>query len=334
MSHPIEAARISRREALRRTVLFSTAALATGGRSFLRAKPVETNFESGGLDLLAIGDYGTRGDVRQVSVARAMTKFAKSLDQPLTAVLALGDNFYKPITPNRFQDHFENMYSKDGLDCPFYACAGNHDYGPKYDPQEGKLQMQLDYTKNNPTSRWKFPSKWYTLELPSADKPLVKMIVLDGNYWEGALTPQEKIDQRRFLKAELKKKSAAPWLWLVNHFPIFSDGHGHGDNTGLIREWGKLLQDYPVSLCLAGHDHIMQHVQVADYHPSFIVNGAGGAALYKLNDNCRGYVNNANLGFNHIHVTPDKFDVQFITADGDCLHHFQRTQKGEVAIKA
>src|SRR5262249_42205456 len=137
MSHPTEAARISRREALRRTVLFSTAALATGGRSFLRAKPVETNFESGGLDLLALGDYGTRGDVRQISVARAMSKFAKSLDQPLTAVLALGDNFYKPITPNRFKDNFEDMYSKDGLDCPFYACLGNHDYGPKYDPQEG-----------------------------------------------------------------------------------------------------------------------------------------------------------------------------------------------------
>ena len=231
MPRPTDAAKITRREALRRTVLFSTAALATSGRSFLRAAPVETKFDSGGLHLLALGDYGTHGDANQISVARAMSKFAKSLDQPLTAVLALGDNFYKPITPSRFQDHFENMYSKDGLDCPFYACAGNHDYGPKYDPQEGKLQMQLDYAKNNPDSRWKFPAKWYTLELPSADKPLVKIIVLDGNYWEGALTPQEKIDQRRFFEAELKKKSDAPWLWVVNHFPLFSDGHGHGDNA-------------------------------------------------------------------------------------------------------
>ena len=202
-----------------------------------------------------------RGDANQVAVATGMAKFAKSLDQPLTAVLALGDNFYKPITPDRFEKHFEKMYSKDGLNCPFYACAGNHDYGPKYDPQKGKLQMQLDYAKNNPTSRWKFPAKWYTFELPSDGKPLVRVIVLDGNYWEGALTPQEKIAQRRFLKAELKKKTDAPWTWIVNHFPIFSDGKIRGDNKVLIREWGPLLKEYPVSLCFGGHDHIMQHVQ-------------------------------------------------------------------------
>jgi hypothetical protein len=145
-----------------------------------------------------------------------MATFAKSLDRPLSAVLALGDNFYTKLTPDRFEKHFEQLYSPEALDCPFYACAGNHDYGTaKYEFQPGKLQMELDYAKEHPTSRWKFPSKWYTVELPNPEKPLVKMIVLDGNYWEGALTPQEKIAQRRFLETELQKKSDAPWLWLV-----------------------------------------------------------------------------------------------------------------------
>ncbi len=185
--------RITRREALRRTVLFSTAALATGGKSILRAAPAETTFESGGLHLLALGDYGTRGDANQTAVARAMATFAKSLDQPLTGVLAMGDNFYKKITPDRFENHFEKMYSTDGLDCPFYVCAGNHDYGTAhYDSQHDKLQMQLDYAKNNPHSRWKFPAKWYTLELPNSNKPLVKIIVLDGDYWEGRSRRKKK----------------------------------------------------------------------------------------------------------------------------------------------
>ena len=97
----------------------------------------------------------------------------------------------------------------------------------------------------------------------------MRVIVLDGNYWEGALTPQEKITQRRFLEAELKKKTDAPWTWVVNHFPVFSDGKIRGDNKVLIREWGPLLKESSVSLCFGGHDHIMQHVQVEGYKPSF-----------------------------------------------------------------
>src|SRR5204862_4127773 len=115
-----------------------------------------------------------------------------------------------------------------------YACPGNHDYGTAlYDLQPGKLQMQLDYAKNHPSSRWKMPAKWYTVHLPSEEKPLIKMIVLDGNYWPGALTPQEKIAQRRFLEAELKT-NAAPWLWVVNHFPLYSDCPAYAENKDLI----------------------------------------------------------------------------------------------------
>ncbi len=330
---PTPAVPITRREALRRTVIFSATALASGRPGFLRAAPAETDFASRGLHLLALGDYGTKGDERQTAVARAMATFAKSLGQPLDAVLALGDNFYKKLTPDRFQNHFEKLYSTDGLNCPFYACVGNHDYGTAgYDSQEGKLQMQLDYAKNNPHSRWKLPAKWYTVELPSADKPLVKIVVLDGNYWAGALKPQEKIAQRRFLEAEFKKRSAAPWTWVVNHFPLFSDCAKRGDDTELIREWGKFLQQFPVSLCFAGHDHTMQHLRVEGYHPSFIVSGAGGAKLYDIRPSKRGFSNNHHLGFNHIHVTPEELHVQFINAEGDCLHHFQRDQAGQIKV--
>ncbi len=145
-----------------------------------------TRFAGPGLDLLAFGDFGTKGDDRQVAVANQMAAFAGKLEQPLTAVLALGDNFYKELTPDRFVNHFEKMYSEEHLGCPFYACAGNHDYGQAgYDIQPGKLQMQLDYAKNNPQSRWKMPAKWYSVELGSAEAPLVKIVMLDANFWEG-----------------------------------------------------------------------------------------------------------------------------------------------------
>jgi hypothetical protein len=264
-----------------------------------------------------------------------MAKFAGSLGSPLAAVLALGDNFYREITPRRFEDHFEKMYSESELNCPFYACIGNHDYGTAlYDRQDGKLQMQLDYAKNNPQSRWKMPAKWYAVELPSAEAPLVKAIVLDGSYWPGALKPKEKLAQERFLKAELEKGTRAPWTWVINHYPMFSEGSDRGDNKTLINRWGKLMRDYPVSLFIAGHDHTLQHLQVDGYAPSFIVSGAGGARLYDIRPSERGFAHNRCLGFNHIHVTPERLDVQFINAEGEQLHAFARTPDGKVTVTA
>ena len=200
---------LTRRDALKKTVLFSTSVLTAGWLGKLSAQPPRTEFPEKGLHFLALGDFGS-GNAHQAAVAAQMAAFTKKLDGPLAAVLALGDNFYGTMTPERFQPHFEQMYSKTDFNCPFYACLGNHDYGPRYDGHQGRLkaQMQLDYAASNPSSRWKLPNRWYALELPDAKNPLVKIIVLDGNMIEAALTPQEKLEQQRFLEAELKKKPA------------------------------------------------------------------------------------------------------------------------------
>jgi tartrate-resistant acid phosphatase type 5 len=324
---------ITRREAIRGAVIFSTGAWAAGHMPGLRADAPQVDFSDDGLHVLALGDYGMKGNADQRAVADRMASFSRSLGAPLAAVLAIGDNFYRKITDKRFETDFEKLYSADDLNCPFYACAGNHDYGTAlYDFQEGKLQLELDYARNNPTSRWKFPAKWYAVELPDAENPLVKIITLDGSYWAGALTPQEKIDQRRWFKAELEKGTKAPWLWVVNHYPLFSECVDRGDNKTLIREWGQLLKEHPVSLCLAGHDHTLQHLQVEGYSTSFIVSGAGGARLYDVHPSKRGFANNRCLGFTHIHATPKRLEVQFINADGERLHAFRRDREGKVDV--
>jgi 3',5'-cyclic AMP phosphodiesterase CpdA len=326
---------MTRREALRRAVIFSSGALAASRWGGAFAASPQTAFAEQGLHVLALGDFGTKGDANQVAVAEQMARFASSLGAPLAAVMALGDNFYRKITPDRFEKHFEQMYSKEHLDCPFYACVGNHDYGTAlYDFQKGKLQLQMDYARNNPTSRWKFPAKWYAYELASGQTPLVKVIVLDGSYWPGALTPREKLEQVRFLKAELAKPATTPWTWIQTHYPLFSDTADRGDNKQLVEAWGPIIRDSQVSLVLAGHDHTLQHLRVEGFAPSFIVSGAGGARLYDVKPSERGFCNNRHLGFNHLYVTPEKFEVQFISADGARLHAFQRARDGAVSVLA
>jgi len=323
--------RISRREAIKRTVVFSAGLLSAGWLNELQGQSPATKFSGEGIHLLALGDFGTRGK-NQVAVSRQMAEFSKKLDAPLTSVRALGHKCYKRITLDRFGKHFEDMYAMKHFNCPFYACLGNHDYGPAYDSGQGrpKAQMQLDYTRNNPSSRWKMPARWYAVELPDAKNPLVKIIFLDGNMVEGALTPQEKIEQKRFLEAELKKGTRAPWCWMVSHFPLFSDG-SKSDNVRLIQTWGEHLKSKAISLYISGHDHNLQHLEVKGYNNSFIVSGAGGGSLYSIKHSERGFSEKI-LGFNHFHVTPEAVDVQFIDVNGNRLHAFRRTLAGKVEI--
>jgi tartrate-resistant acid phosphatase type 5 len=321
----------TRRDALR-TFVFSSGALFASSLSSRAAGAPASDFGDDGLHFLALGDFGS-GNKGQVAVARQMNEFAGKLGKPLTAVLALGDNFYNHLETERFQRGFEDMYSKEHLDCPFFACLGNHDYGPGYDSKQGpaKADIQLEYAKANPTSRWKMPAKWYAVDFPSADKPLVKIIYLDSNFFEGALTPQEKIDQKRWMDAELQKKTDAKWTWIVSHYPVFSDTTKRGDNKNLVKNWGAHLQQNPISLYLAGHDHNLQHLQVEGYQPSFLVSGGGGAKSYEITDTGRGFSREI-LGFNHIHVTDKKTTVQLIDSEGNLLHAFEKDPAGKVRI--
>lgn len=331
MKAPVEIPSFRRRDVIK-TLVFSSAALGAGWPSRSSAAQPEVKFGKDGVHFLAVGDFGT-GNAAQKQVAERMNDFAGKLGSPLAAVLALGDNFYNHLEPARFGPGFEDMYSKEHLDVPFYACLGNHDYGPSYDSKQGraKADMQLEYAKANPASRWKMPAKWYATEFPATGKPLVKIIYLDSNTFEGGLTPQEKVDQKRWLEAELKKETKAKWTWVVSHYPVFSDTTKRKDNKGLIKNWGGYFQENPISLYISGHDHNLQHLQVEGYQPSFLVSGGGGAKLYEITDTGRGF-SRPILGFNHIHVNDERILVQLIDGEGNRMHAFEKSHKGEIKI--
>ena len=116
------------------------------------------------------GDWGS-GTQDQKNVAEVTRKVCKELGCDFG--LLLGDNFYEkgvssvedPLWKSRYQDIYQ------GLNIPFYAVLGNHDW-------RGNPQAQVDYSKKD--SRWKMPAYFYSIRYPEKN-PLLEIFILNSN---------------------------------------------------------------------------------------------------------------------------------------------------------
>ncbi|HEY2040248.1 MAG TPA: metallophosphoesterase, partial [Edaphobacter sp.] len=234
--------------------------------------------------------------------------------------------------------HFEDLYPKSVFDCPAYAVLGNHDYQRM---PESKVDAELAYAKRGGT-RWTMPSRWYSFEFP-AKQPLVTVIALDSNMPHPigpqaagvnfTLTPAEQAEQLQWLKAELEKPRSTPYLIVMAHHPIYSNGP-HGDHKVLIADWEPLLRKHKAHLYLAGHDHDMQHLEFEGHPTSFVLSGGGGADLYtlKIEEAQRGPYATKAYGFSHLQIAQDKLTLLHMDQTGRMIHGFTKTPEGAVKI--
>ncbi len=84
------------------------------------------------------------------------------------------------------------------------------------------------------------------IALNSANDPLITFLALDSNMPHAAaklslgldftLTPEQQAEQLAWLEAELKRPRMTPFLGVIAHHPVYSDGP-HGDHPVLIRDW-------------------------------------------------------------------------------------------------
>ena len=269
------------------------------------------------LSLVAFGDWGS-GSADQKQVAESIASLAEHLEPPLDGMLLLGDNFYMDLAEGadspEWQTVFEQVYDRRRLPFPFYVALGNHDYDTA-----AKAQAELDYARWHPDSRWKLPARWYRLELP-AGKPLVTLLMLDSNYRD--MPKLQWMEELDWLKDELAKPRTTPWLVCCAHHPLFNNGP-HGDDGPLTKDWGPLFQQYHVNLYLTGHDHDLQHLEVAGWDTSFVISGGGGDALYKVaNSGTRFKFGASTHGFTLLRFTPEALLVTLCDASGNRLHQF------------
>jgi tartrate-resistant acid phosphatase type 5 len=344
---------LSRRRFLARSFAFSAAGMLGGcGWGVTGATPPEADPVTGGVaHILMVGDWGESGAGGsfndQATVAASMQAYANKYNLGTDALLMLGDNFYGDLpggaASTRWQTQFENIYPQNVFNCPAYAIPGNHDY--QYAPAGvSKYQAELAYLQQNPLSRWTMPSQYYSFMFPLVN-PMVTFIALDSNMPNEpaqpippdpsfyTMTDANRQTQLAWLTAQLALPLTTPFLVVIGHHPLYSDGL-HGDNHTLINDWGPLFKQHGVHMYLAGHDHDMQHLEFSHLPTSFVGSGGGGSSLYtlRLQESQRGPFAVESYGFSHLQVRPDLMIFRHLDENGNLLHKFTKAPDGTVTI--
>lgn len=347
---------LSRRRFIRQSLAWSAVAALPN----LQTLGAQTSFDSRAAHALIVGDWGwsdkPKADVSkngsgfeaQSMVARGMQHYVQSRALRPDALLMLGDSWYGDLAGGanspRWLDQFERMYPEESFPGPVYSVLGNHDY-QMLPPDVNKLEAELEYARTGrglsgrPT-RWTLPSRWYTFDFPKRS-PLIHFIVLDSNMpkadgiWQHGhdftLKPAEQVEQLEWLKAQLAMPRSAPFLAVLGHHPVYSNGP-HGDHPVLIRDWDPLFQRYKVDLYMAGHDHDLQHLEFDGHPTTHFLSGAGGADLYvlKIDGLDRGPYAQEVHGFSHLAVTKSAMELRHLDSDGRFLYGISKTSRGDV----
>jgi hypothetical protein len=325
---------MNRRRALKQTFGFSAAYFISKGYLPAAESTAVADAGKGTLHYMMIGDWGWKDDLRaQTAVANGMKRYLA--DQPFKheALFMLGDNFYGAFKGGtncpRWKTQFEDMYPKEVFPGPCHVLLGNHDYD---DEPIDKLAAELAYAKDHPGTRWSLPAKWYRLDLGPKEKPLITVLALDSNYHNSkvSLTKEERKAQMIWFKAELEKPRTAPWLVVIGHHPLYSNGV-HGDDKTLISEWDELFKKHKVHFYFCGHDHDLQHLEFEKHPTSFVVSGGGGAKMREPTHE-RGPFAMGVYGFTHLEINQEKFIVRHFDANRKLLHAFAKKTDGSWAL--
>jgi tartrate-resistant acid phosphatase type 5 len=336
--------RLNRREFLRQTFAFSAlAAIAPGAILHAQGTATAPPPDPAAPHMLTIGDWGTDKYLdQQIAVANAMKKWVDIHQVHPGALFLLGDNWYGNMgigyESARWQKQFEQMYPVSYFPGPAYAVLGNHDYEHKI---SNKVDLQLGYAAFAKGTRWTMPARWFTFNYPEKN-PVTKFICLDSNLpgtksdpfpWSTTMSHKHKDEQNEWFKAELAKPRTTPFVTVVAHHPLYTNGV-HKDNKLLIGEWEDMVKQAKVDFWLTGHDHDLQHIEFANHPTSFVISGGGGAELVEWSTapEKRGPYGGKVLGFTDIEFKPDGIIMRHIDQNAKTLHAFRKLPDGKVEL--
>jgi len=119
-------------------------------------------------EFISIGDWGAKG-------AKKIAGYMGDHDPEW--LLAIGDNFYSDgvsgVDDPQFKNKFEDTFTADTLQVPWYVVAGNHDY---YGGDKG-IAAEIAYSGHS--TRWKFPANYYDKVLTMTSNATVHVVGVD-----------------------------------------------------------------------------------------------------------------------------------------------------------
>ena len=255
------------------------------------------------LRFLALGDWGA-GTALQKDVAASMDLYA--MTKPIDMIISTGDNIYgkgvKSVDDPQWKTKFEDVYTGEFIQKPWYAIFGNHDY-------LGNVPAQIEYSKVNPL--WNFPDFFYNFQM-NAGEASIEFFMLDTNL----LVEGNDINMLVWLEQSLEA-STAFWKIVVGHHMIRSYGV-YGDQRFMINKVKPILDHYKVDMYLSGHDHDLQLIKHPDDTFHQAISGAGGGSR---DTSWGGYslFSETNGGFAAITASSSSLYIEFINRHGELL---------------
>lgn len=293
---------------------FSKLALAaTTSLSFARPTFASDDL---GCSFFVLGDWGDKKSNGQRRVAKAMSEIARTT--PPKFIISTGDNFYgrgvSSDTDKLWTEAFEEVYSAEGLKCPWFAVLGNHDY-------RGNVDSQITYARRNP--RWVLPSRYYQhveavggstrMEFFFLDTtPLVSKRPRLWTKWVDGADPDLQID---WLEQSLRTSSAQCKI-VVGHHPVVSAGP-HNASPLLLQRVKPLLEAYRVQAYFSGHEHNLQHHVASGVH--YYVCGSGSQVTAATKPDGVQF-SASKLGFIKAAATPSALEIEFVDDEARVIH--------------
>jgi tartrate-resistant acid phosphatase type 5 len=241
--------------------------------------PSSSAADGDALNFLVLGDWGRDGKDFQRHVALQMGLTARDRNSAFT--VSTGDNFYlkgvSSKTDRQWRTSFEEIYTDESLQRPWYPVLGNHDYGGDAGAQIRRSEIDR---------RWRMENYWYEVnEPPKGGRPEVQLLFLNTVVWIGKeafpfkwlgsdIHPGQQKAQKEWLIGKLGR--AGPRVKLVfGHHPIYSVGP-HGGKPKL-QDLDAILRDYGVNAYVCGHDHCLYHISRDGM--DYVCSGAGSQIL-------------------------------------------------------